>query len=198
MPHCNQCDSDVTYPNSLNLCEQCFDKACSAYIGILGNAIEEWVASNPAPQRFCPYCNDRIPAVMVNIKPFNSYGNGCENCFHELTAQMNKRVTERHKQKKNQKPIGLVYFATNGTRIKVGKSRNITKRMEVLGIDLIHSLEIRDYTAAEMFFHERFNGYQIIGEWFDLPQELIEWITGLCTDGTTITDANGIKIWSAE
>lgn len=188
---CIVCQAKCYSVSDLDICAECFPEYCNSYIAKRQAVIEEWQRTNPAPLFICPDCGDSVRAVQNYAwAGFEGYCNYCS------TVQMNRYTREASKRPKPRQS-GIVYFATNGTRIKIGKSRNVPKRIEVLGIDLIHSICVTDYHQAELFFHSRFEPYRVIGEWFELPPITVNWIKGLQSDGMTITDLDGVKIWSA-
>lgn len=100
------------------------------------------------------------------------------------------------KQKPQSMQMGYVYFATNDKLIKIGHTIRLDKRMDVLGIEPIHHLQIVDYRKLERWFHDHFAYCRVKGEWFDLGETAIAWIKNLQSDGKSISH-EGIAIWSA-
>ena len=69
----------------------------------------------------------------------------------------------------------MVYFISNGTYVKIGKSTNVKKRLLSLqtgsSARLILLHEIQGGVELEGKCHYIFNEYRIFGEWFNLPVE---------------------------
>lgn len=198
---CQTCGNQYVYPNNRNLCEPCFDEYRDEYVRQLSHAINSWLMNNPPPMHSCVYCGKPVIAFRIRIDKFNPYGNGCETCFNEMTAEMtvkaNRRSLEISKRPKA-KTLGYVYFASNDRLIKIGHTTRLDKRMDVLGIEPIHHLQIVDYRKLERWFHDYFSKSRVKGEWFDLHPDEIEWIKELESDGATITDSMSHVIWSAD
>ncbi|MEW6208252.1 MAG: GIY-YIG nuclease family protein [Acidobacteriota bacterium] len=76
---------------------------------------------------------------------------------------------------------GYVYFvkSENG-KVKIGKTANLEERVRTLkrqipfALSLEHSFKTRDMKAVERMFHEKFAENRLEGEWFDLPDEILE------------------------
>lgn len=76
---------------------------------------------------------------------------------------------------------GYIYFLKAETgQYKIGKSKRPVKRASTLGLQLpfksevIHLIAAEDYSAAEKLLHAQLKSYQVNGEWFNPPPEIIE------------------------
>ncbi|AQQ52292.1 GIY-YIG nuclease family protein [Planococcus lenghuensis] len=82
------------------------------------------------------------------------------------------------------KAPGYVYFVQeylNGT-FKIGKTKNIEKRMNVFGVklpfenQLVFLIKCADHHQAEAVFHKHFADKRLEGEWFALTKEDVTWV----------------------
>lgn len=187
---CILCDAMVDPISNAPVCENCFEEYALSYFGRRQLAIEAWEKENPRPVFYCKNCN----------KPHDIYEDGyfyikkyCDACLDQIEKK-NAKELRTHPAKR----MGYVYFAFNGKYIKIGHTHNLEKRMEVLGIEPIHILQIADCAKCEHFLHEYLAGSRVVGEWFDLGWDLIEWIKSFRSDGLTVTDCYNGVVWSAE
>lgn len=111
---------------------------------------------------------------MVN----NGYGN-------DLYYLKNKKI-KIPKTKNIIRSPGYIYFLQDDKRrIKIGKTKRITKRIFEISsklpfpIKLIHSFYTEDYTNKEKEIHQKYKQYRIRGEWFLLPKKEINFIKSL-------------------
>ena len=88
------------------------------------------------------------------------------------------------------KQPGVVYLLVarsmrtdNGGRIyKIGRTNNLNARLDQLAVvppfetELVHSILTNDSRGAEQFFHTRFAGKRLLGEWFELSDEDVQFI----------------------
>lgn len=80
---------------------------------------------------------------------------------------------------------GFVYLIKSGDAYKIGKSKNVSSRVETFSItlphpvELIHTVEREDYDKAEQELHERFAPKRMNGEWFNLSEEDVEYFRSL-------------------
>lgn len=71
-----------------------------------------------------------------------------------------------------------IVHAIGTTRYKIGKTDKLEKRLAALQtgspfpLEVIHSFEAHDET--EKVIHEAFAIYRLHGEWFDLPEHVVE------------------------
>jgi Meiotically up-regulated gene 113 len=69
---------------------------------------------------------------------------------------------------------GFVYLIRSGKFYKIGKTNSIDRRQYEIGLQLaealqpIHSIETDDPSGIEAYWHNRFKGKRLNGEWFDL------------------------------
>lgn len=75
-------------------------------------------------------------------------------------------------------PIGTVYIAQHGDRIKIGFTRNLKERLRAVKVErVIASFPGR--IEAERELHERFAHLRTVGEWFVADPELIAYAEAL-------------------
>lgn len=81
------------------------------------------------------------------------------------------------KKKRKQSP-GYIYFLQDDTgRIKIGKTKELNKRIFHIGIHLptvpilFHSFKTSDTTTSEKSLHEKYKDHRLGGEWFNIPKE---------------------------
>lgn len=102
-----------------------------------------------------------------------------------LLEQTSRPVTQYAKPPRSKKH-GFVYLirSTNG-EYKIGKTKNMTKRMGWFGISLpfkvetIHTIECDDMDEVETSLHNRFADKRLNGEWFALSESDVEEIKSL-------------------
>ena len=82
------------------------------------------------------------------------------------------------------KAPGYVYFVQeymNGS-FKIGKTRNLEKRMNVFGVKLpfenklVYLIKTGNHHQTEVAFHKHFSDKRLEGEWFALSKEDLAWI----------------------
>jgi hypothetical protein len=128
-----------------------------------------------------------------------------KNVFPKLAAKLEKKLEQarqeykevesrREQAQQNQrakdglKPgmIGFVYLirAENGL-YKIGKAKNISRRMQPFSVSFPMKWEIvcyfqsEDYNAAELKLHRKFASKRDVGEWFRLSPADVAHITGI-------------------
>lgn len=83
--------------------------------------------------------------------------------------------------------LGWIYLAQalGTSRYKIGKSKNPASRLKDLReqsahpIELVHQIQCPDMLLAERSLHQRFAKYRVHGEWFELPQEAVNYVCSL-------------------
>jgi hypothetical protein len=88
-----------------------------------------------------------------------------------------------NKQKELRKlEVGFIYLIKSDHGYKIGKSKNLSNRINKLGIQVpfehecIYSSKFIGYHNVEKYFHKLFNSKRIKGEWFDLTEDDIIFI----------------------
>ena len=77
----------------------------------------------------------------------------------------------------------LYIFKNEIGKVKIGRSTNVEKRRKNIQsqsgmkVECIYMLE--NGSKYERKLHKYFEKYQTIGEWFNLPQEEIKWLSNL-------------------
>lgn len=77
-------------------------------------------------------------------------------------------------------PDGFVYVLRAGPYFKIGRTVDLDTRVKQLKIqlpfaaDLEHSIECQAHEESEKYWHERFQGLRVNGEWFALTPEALE------------------------
>ena len=80
-------------------------------------------------------------------------------------------------RKKKRGRKGFVYFIQADKFIKIGKTADLKKRMQDLGIQLpwpmklIHHIVTDDMDGLERAFHEKYKEFRTNGEWFILAEK---------------------------
>ena len=84
------------------------------------------------------------------------------------------------------KAKGYVYLiVTENGLYKIGKAKDIEQRLHPFGVNfpmkwnLIHSFSSEDYGVAEKLLHEKFCEKRKVGEWFELDNQDVEYITSI-------------------
>jgi len=82
---------------------------------------------------------------------------------------------------RNIKPkFGYVYFLKSKHGYKIGKTKNIKKRMDVFGVKLPFEVKLKYliktsyWDVLEKDLHKKFESKKINGEWFDISEKDIE------------------------
>lgn len=76
---------------------------------------------------------------------------------------------------------GFVYFLQAGDYVKIGKTTDLSRRLNQLSIQLpdkarlLHSIKTDNVDAAEAFYHAAFRDLRKNGEWFKIPDDLLMW-----------------------
>lgn len=189
---CQWCGTECEITNDCELCEKCFADYAQQYTNRRRAAIRQWEQEHPAPQQWCEYGKHFF---MPFHDGWYTHESICQACSMTYSNEESRR---RRKEKKRELKRGIVYFSTNGKLIKIGKTTNLPLRMEVLGIEVVHSLEVLDYHRFEKFLHNQFADLRVKGEWFNLSPHDIEWLETLQSDGIRIKNRAGDIFWSAE
>lgn len=85
----------------------------------------------------------------------------------------------------NRKKVGWIYILEAGPYYKIGRSKNVDKRIEQLStlppfdIELVHLIQTNDTTLLEIALHNHFANKRKNGEWFELEEEDITWLKQL-------------------
>lgn len=84
--------------------------------------------------------------------------------------------------------VGYVYIIKSSDGYcKVGKALSPEGRLRTLQsgsahrLHLYHKIETDSYDKCELFFHHILRHYRMQGEWFDLPEYLVEKIRGIAS-----------------
>lgn len=93
----------------------------------------------------------------------------------------------KREESKKRKPMrGFIYLIRleNGL-YKIGKTKNMKSRMNAFSVtfpmawELIYKFETEDYSNAEISLHKMFYDKRKVGEWFELTNEDVEYITSI-------------------
>lgn len=133
----------------------------------------EWLCNNPEDQWGKPFC-----LRFGRSKRFSD--NDIVRLVRTLFAQEKEAKT---RGKPAQDEPGWVYFADNGSHIKIGFTRTATSlrsRKKQLGTHAPNGVEILYLEAgdgeAEKALHRKFAEFRVRGEWFRKAPELLEYI----------------------
>ena len=80
---------------------------------------------------------------------------------------------------------GWVYVLQAGPYYKIGKSKDVDRRIEQLAtlppfdIELVHTMPTDNMGAVEQDLHRLFNAKRVNGEWFELTEEDVAWLKTL-------------------
>lgn len=80
---------------------------------------------------------------------------------------------------------GWVYILQAGPFYKIGKTKNVDRRIEQLAtlppfdIEIVHTIKTKDMGRLELELHERFADKRKHGEWFELDEEGVTWLKTL-------------------
>jgi len=72
--------------------------------------------------------------------------------------------------------------------VKIGRSKNPNKRISELivgnagTIITLNKIFCKDYVQGEKYLQSILNRYRLKGEWYSIPEEVIEWIRSFDTD----------------
>ena len=97
----------------------------------------------------------------------------------ETTIRKVVEISEKMKDRNNVDDLkGFVYFISDGHNYKIGKTKNIKKRIKSLQvgnsgeIELINFVSNKKYDLLERFIHAIFKKHHIRGEWFSKAKEI--------------------------
>ncbi|MCT7958858.1 GIY-YIG nuclease family protein [Laspinema palackyanum] len=80
---------------------------------------------------------------------------------------------------------GFVYVIRSGNLVKIGRTNNLKRRLRQLStmnskeLELICSISTGDSVTLEKQLHQQFKQFRQHGEWFDLPDESVQWLKSL-------------------
>jgi hypothetical protein len=75
---------------------------------------------------------------------------------------------------------GHVYILKSGRHYKIGKAKDVDKRVTQISpktplpVELLHSFPCEDVYGTERHLHKVLERYRTNGEWFELPPEIVE------------------------
>lgn len=83
--------------------------------------------------------------------------------------------------------VSGVYFARAGERVKIGKARDVAARLRELQTSAPFKLELMAVMPGsfeeERAVHDRFKHLRVVGEWFELRDDLLTFIFGVREHG---------------
>lgn len=154
--------------------------------------------------KHCPHCGTRYIADVIKPPPHC----GSPSCdkehaqYLELQKKMKRQSSERAAAAKTSRREsmpsieldspqhstlqGYVYCirAENGL-CKIGRSDNVSNRfneikgMSPIGVYMEHAVFSDNYVLAERYTHDTLADYRHHGEWFDLPENILDWFISL-------------------
>lgn len=89
-------------------------------------------------------------------------------------AVLKKRAVEEHYDGEATPDYGEVYLFKSGQYFKIGRTTDTVRRGSEIRIQLpekvtlVHSIKTDDPPGIEAYWHKRFQGQRMKGEWFDL------------------------------
>jgi hypothetical protein len=89
------------------------------------------------------------------------------------------------RSKKKRPMSGWVYILQAGPFYKIGKTKNVDRRVGQLAtlppfdIEIIHTIKTKDMGQLELELHEKFAEKRKRGEWFELEEGDIAWLKTL-------------------
>lgn len=114
-----------------------------------------------------------------------------EHVGHESAEQAKQRLVESEQtivtKPKTSKLPGFVYLirATGTSLYKIGRSNSPVFRLRSLEthsphkLVLLHEIKSADSVQGERLLHQRFVDHRVHGEWFELPQDAVDYICSL-------------------
>lgn len=98
----------------------------------------------------------------------------------EEAAAHNRREMARLREWERRNAIGHVYFLRGGNTVKIGFSKNVSRRLEKLRNGNPESVFICKVVegpiSKEKAYHKRFAEYRVRGEWFELRGRLAKYL----------------------
>lgn len=94
--------------------------------------------------------------------------------FEKYEANPNFERAESPDRGARPQRAGVVYLAAGNGSYKIGRSSSFPDREHQLttklpfAVEVVHTIRATDTVAAERFWHERFSGRRVRGEWFNL------------------------------
>lgn len=115
-----------------------------------------------------PLCDRHLLSVYRDVRDRIVGANEID----QLVA-MRQMIAER--PSKTRFKQGVVYFVRFGNRIKIGFTTDLSTRMKVIPHDAI-LLTIPGNMSTEARLHRRFEHLRKVGEWFEMGDDLMEYI----------------------
>ena len=101
-----------------------------------------------------------------------------DSAYYSPSTSIPQRTRRQHK-------AGFVYLLKGDDCYKIGRTKELDKRIDQLStklpfeVELIHTIKTDDMTGLEAQLHERFADGRINGEWFDLSEQDVKLIQGM-------------------
>lgn len=128
------------------------------------------------------FINSNYSLVEWVICSFEEY---CEEYREKKEIYDNKQI----KRKRRLEEIGFIYILKSKYGCKIGKSRELEKRLNLFDVKLpfkiecILTVQTKEYHTKEKILHERYASKHLDGEWFQLDEnDIIEIQKFLKTD----------------
>lgn len=129
---------------------------------------------------------EEIEKIISGLQLFiDEYGNQIDQLNENIEIKHKQEYEEWHKQQKENKKeknriIAQIYIIECNGRYKVGMSKNIENRLKQLDnrpfpCNIIFKSSDTKYAyEIEQEIHFRLTKRRIKGEWYDMPQEIVE------------------------
>ncbi|MFA5954469.1 MAG: GIY-YIG nuclease family protein [Patescibacteria group bacterium] len=120
-------------------------------------------------KRSQPYMVKKILEYCHSRNGYEDVIQACEPILKKLNSK-----DDLYSDTKKTEKIGEVYLFKSGKYYKIGKTNDTVRRGKELRIQLpenlklIHSIKTDDTSGIETYWHKRFEGKRMNGEWFDL------------------------------
>lgn len=132
--------------------------------------------------------DDHLERYARLLEPYvyREDGGWVMRAYSWLTGELDRRHKRQHSTPSRSKRAGYVYLAHADTgHYKIGYSvdpQNRIKHFDTqmpVKVEIVHTIQTDDMRRLEKKLHERFESQRVTGEWFDLGEDDVGFITSI-------------------
>lgn len=122
------------------------------------------------------YLKDKRVSVQDCIAFANEARRLIEEGKERQARFIKKQEEKQRKEDERKTKVGTIYVITNGARYKIGKTTNLSQRLQGLQtsnpdpLETVLECEVQGYDIVEKLLHKKYADKRSSGEWFNLSE----------------------------